>query len=269
MKVTEISCKSALSKSGLGYDYALNPYRGCEHGCTYCYAPAVLRETRPWGQFVDIKRNIPSILAKELRRRMKGHVGIGTVTDAFQPVEQRYEVTRRCLKQLLRFDFPISIQTKSSLILRDLDLLQQFSQVDVGVTITTLDENFRKVFEPRAASVPERLVTLEQLSAHGIATWIFLGPILPSITDQDLKGLIKAAMKANVQEIIIDKLRLKAGIWKRMVHGLKQTNTELIEVFRQTLWGNSPYFTNVGDEIKHLCNNYGIRCQVAFINMQD
>ncbi|MFX0194805.1 MAG: radical SAM protein [Candidatus Hodarchaeota archaeon] len=268
MKVTEVSCKSALSKSGLGYDYALNPYRGCEHGCTYCYAPAVLRETRPWGQFVDIKRNIPSILAKELRRRMKGHVGIGTVTDAYQPVEQRYEVTRRCLEQLLRFDFPISIQTKSSLVLRDLDLLKQFSQVDVGVTITSYDDNLRQVFEPRAASVSERLVTLEQLSAHGIATWLFLGPILPSITDKNLEDLIKAAMKSGVQEIIIDKLRLKAGIWKRMVHGLKQTNPELIKVFRRTLWSNNPYFTIVGDEIKHLCNNYRIRCQVAFEHAQ-
>ncbi|MFQ6123720.1 MAG: radical SAM protein [Candidatus Heimdallarchaeota archaeon] len=264
MKVTEVSCKSALSKSGLGYDYALNPYRGCEHGCTYCYAPAVLRESRSWGQFVDIKRNIPSILARELRRQRKGHVGIGTVTDAYQPVEQRYEVTRRCLEQLLRVDFPISVQTKSPLVLRDLDLLQQFSRVDVGVTITTLDETFRKVFEPRAASVPERLVTLEQLSAHGIPTWLFLGPILPAITDRDLEGLIKAAAKANVQEIIIDKLRLKAGIWKRMVSGLQQTNPELIKVLKRTLWGNSPYFTNVGNKVKHLCNIYRICYQVAF-----
>jgi len=213
---------------------------------------------------VDIKRTIPSILAKELRRRRKGLVGIGTVTDGYQPVEQRYEVTRRCLEQLLKIDFPVSIQTKSSLIFRDLDLLQQFSQVDVGVTITTLDENFRKVFEPRAASIRERLAALEQLNAHGIETWLFVGPILPHVTDKDLEGLVKAAVQAGVQEIFMDKLRLKAGTWKRVLNGLQQNAPELIEPFRRVLWGKTDYFKTIGNQITNLCRSYGIRCEVAF-----
>ena len=133
MYVGELSCKAALSRSGLpGFDYALNPYRGCQHGCIYCYSPETLREKRvcyspetlrekrEWGSFVEVKRNIPGVLAKELRRLKKGVVGIGTVTDAYQPVEERYGVTRRCLEQLLRRDFPICIQTKSSLVERDI-----------------------------------------------------------------------------------------------------------------------------------------------------
>ena len=118
MNVTTISCKSALSQSRLlGYDYALNPYRGCEHGCSYCYAPYVLHEDREWGGFVDVKLDIPSVLSKELGRRKKGVVGISTVTDPYQPIEKKYELTRTCLEHLLRHDFPICIQTKSALAL--------------------------------------------------------------------------------------------------------------------------------------------------------
>jgi len=264
MKIMEISCKSALSKSGLGYDYALNPYRGCAHACTYCYAPDILRETRPWGQFVDIKRTIPSILAKELRRKSKGLVGIGTVTDGYQPVEQRYEVTRRCLEQLLRVDFPVTIQTKSVLVLRDLDLLQQFSQVDVGITLTTWNDHYQQVFEPQAAPIKDRLHALKQLNAHGIETWLFIGPILPQVTDYDLERLIKAAAQANVQEISMDRLRLKPGTWKTMLIGLKRDAPELIEPFKQALWGKTNCFKIIEDRIKDLCRNYKIPCIVAF-----
>jgi len=264
MKLIEISSKSALSKSGLGYDYALNPYRGCEFGCIYCYAPDVLREPRMWGQFVDIKRNIPTILAKELKKRTKGVVGISTVTDAFQPVERRFEVTRRCLEQLLKFDFPISIQTKSDLILKYLDLFQQFSQIDIGITLTTMNEASRKVFEPRAASIQARLNVLKQLNAHGISTWLFIGPILPHITEQDIEALIQAAAHANVQEIHVDRLRLKAGTWKRIHTTLSKKAPELIEPFRNALWDSPTYFTDIEMRIMQLCKDSGIPCQLAF-----
>ena len=105
-KLKEITCKSALSISNLsGLDYALNPYKGCEHGCIYCYAPSVLREDRNWGEFVDIKRNIPSVLAKELKTKKKGTIGISTVTDPYQPVEKKFEITRKCLDQISKNDY--------------------------------------------------------------------------------------------------------------------------------------------------------------------
>ena len=126
MEVNEITVKSALSKSSLpGLVYALNPYRGCQHACTYCYAPSVLREKRRWGEFVDVKMNLPDALAKDLERLPIGIVGIGTVTDAYQPIEKKYALTRKCLEALLEKDWPISIQTKSDLVLRDLDLIEQ------------------------------------------------------------------------------------------------------------------------------------------------
>ncbi|MFQ5887175.1 MAG: radical SAM protein, partial [Candidatus Hydrothermarchaeales archaeon] len=214
MKITTATCKTALSPSRLlGYDYALNPYRGCQHACAYCYAPYVLREDREWGSFADVKLNIPTVLAKELRKKPKGVVGISTVTDPYQPIEKRYELTRRCLRELLKRDFPICIQTKSSLVLRDIDLLERFSQKEVGFTLTTINDDLRKRYEPNASSVEERLKAIEVLANRGIKTWVFLGPIMPYITtkDNDLEALISALKRAKADYIIVDRLNIKRG----------------------------------------------------------
>ena len=143
MKIRQISCKTALSPSKLpGIDYSLNPYRGCEHRCAYCYAPNVLKINREkWGDFVDVKVNIPHILSKELKMRKPGVVGISTVTDPYQSVEKKFKITRYCLEQLLKHDFPINIQTKSSMVIRDIDLISKFSNAEVMVSIATLNDN--------------------------------------------------------------------------------------------------------------------------------
>ena len=127
MKVTEITCKTALNPSSLpGLVYSLNPYRGCQHKCAYCYVPNVLRIKRcKWGEFVNVKTNIPVVLSKELRNKKQGVVAISTVTDPYQPIEKKYLLTRFCLEQLLRADFPISIQTKSDLVTRDINIISK------------------------------------------------------------------------------------------------------------------------------------------------
>lgn len=224
MKVREVSCSTALSPSSLpGLDYALNPYRGCSIGCVYCYSPSVLRESRPWGRFVDVKRNIPAVLAKELKRSHRGVVGIGTVTDGYQPLEPRYHLTRYCLEQLLRFDFPVSIQTKSSLVLRDLDLLQRLRDVEVGVTITTLDEEMRRRFEPFSSPAPRRLETLKKLNAAAVRTWAFVGPILPGATETTAEPLLRAIRDAGTMHVMIDRLRFRPGVWERVAPTVEGT----------------------------------------------
>ena len=139
IKIREVSCKIALSKSLLpGLDYSLNPYYGCQHGCVYCYAPNVLKiEREKWGKIVNIRRNMPKVLSKELRKKEKGVVGISTVTDPYQPLEKKFKLTRYCLQELLKYDFPICVQTKSDLVLRDVDLISKFSHAEVGVTVAT------------------------------------------------------------------------------------------------------------------------------------
>ncbi len=217
MRVREVSCTTALSPTSLpGLDYALNPYRGCSIGCVYCYAPSVLREERTWGRFVDVKRNIPAVLAKELKRKQRGVVGLGTVTDGYQPLEARYHLTRFCLEQLARFDFPVSLQTKSSLILKDLSLLKRLADVEVGMTITTVDETMRRRFEPFSSPSYRRLATLRALNEAGVRTWAFIGPILPVATEATLEPLLRAIRNSGTQRVMYDRLRFRPGVWERV-----------------------------------------------------
>ncbi|MBI5253993.1 MAG: radical SAM protein [Euryarchaeota archaeon] len=259
MLVREISCKTALSPSHLpGYDYALNPYRGCAHACVYCYAPAVLRERREWGSFVDVKINMPLVLANELRKKKRGVVGISTVTDAYQPIERKHEITRRCLEQLLKHDFPICIQTKSSLVLRDLDLIERFSQKEVGFTITTATDEDRRKYEPYSSPTEERLAALAELAARGIKTWAFIGPIMPFITEKNLEDLIEELSKARVGYVLVDKLRMKLGLWEKMKNFYSAHYPEL----QQSI--NEGYFQEIKNKIIALCEKHGLRCESLF-----
>jgi DNA repair photolyase len=264
MKVTTTYCKTALSLSRLqGYDYALNPYRGCQHGCVYCYAPFVLREERSWGEFLDVKENIPLMLSKELRRKRKGVVGISTVTDAYQPIEKRSEITRKCLEQLRKYDFPICIQTKSSLVLRDLDLIQGFSQKEVGFTVTTIDDGARQKIEPVTSSIEDRLTALESLADAGIDTWAFLGPIMPYITDKgkDLEALISALKKSKIRYLMVDRLNLKRGMRPRLLNFVKNDFPELEEKYRAL---TADYFEGIKLEILRLCKDQDLRVEFCY-----
>lgn len=214
MKIEEVKCKTALSKSNLpGLEYSLNPYRGCEHNCAYCYVPNVLRIKREnWGTFVDVKTNIPNVLSKELKSKKRGVVGISTVTDPYQPIERKYRLTRYCLEQLLIHDFPISVQTKSDLILRDMDILTKFSDVEVILSIGTLNDNERKKLEPGSSSIKSRLNALKTFSDIGINNTVFFGPIYPNIKKEDISEIIDTFKSYYVKEIMVDKLNLKPGI---------------------------------------------------------
>ena len=265
MKINEITCKTALSASRLpGMDYALNPYRGCEHNCVYCYAPSVLNEKRKWGGFVDVKRNLPNILAKELKKKEKGVVGIGTVTDAYQPVERKYEITRRCLEILLKHGFPVCIQTKSSLILRDVDILKKFSEKEVGFTITAIDDEARKKYEPYSSSVEKRLNALRILGENSIRTWGFIGPIMPFITEKNIDKLIENIAKAGVKNIIVDRLSMKPGVWEKIKTFLSEYYPELMQEYETILFTKNDYFENVENKIKMICKEYDIKCEKAF-----
>ena len=150
MKLREIKAKNILSKSQI-YDYALNPYVGCQHICVYCYAKFMKRFTghrESWGEFVDVKINAPELLVSEVNRKKIGRVWISGVCDPYQPVEKRYELTRRCLAILAEKGWPFTVQTKSFLVLRDIELLKSAKGAEVGLTITTEDEKIRKIFEP-------------------------------------------------------------------------------------------------------------------------
>jgi DNA repair photolyase len=182
LKVREINAKSILNKSKI-FDYCLNPYTGCQHNCVYCYARLFMRRytghKEEWGKFVDAKVNAPEVLKKQLIRARRGTVWVSSVCDPYQPLEKKYNLTRRCLEQLIPYQFPVNIQTKSGLVLKDLDIFRQFEKIEVGLTIATDDEKIAKLFEPMASPIRGRLDALEMLHSKGIRTFVFIGPLLP------------------------------------------------------------------------------------------
>ncbi len=234
------SCKTALSKSRLESDYALNPYTGCSHGCGYCYSPCVLREERTWGEFLDVKRNIPTVLSKELKKKKKGMVRIGSVTDPYQEAEEKCELTKRCLEQLSRHDFPVLIQTKSGLVKRDINLLKDIDS-DIGFTITSLDENFRKKFEPNAPPISDRLSAIKELSEENLDLWVFVGPLFPYINDkkEDLIRLKRTLESLGVDEIYLDKLNMRQRVWENIKPEL---DNEMEKKYRDIYFDGSDYF---------------------------
>jgi DNA repair photolyase len=202
MIIREIFAKSILSKSQV-YDYAVNPYVGCSHSCRYCYAVFMRRFTghrEKWGAFVDVKINAPELLAREIKRKPKGRVWVSGVCDPYQAAEKRYKLTGRCLEILLESLWPVTIQSKSSLVLRDVGLLEKFKDIEVGFSVTTADEEIRKLFEPGASPIRERIHALDVLHSRGIRTFAMIAPILPGC-----EGLIEE-LPGKVDYVLIDRL---------------------------------------------------------------
>jgi DNA repair photolyase len=209
--------KSILSKSGIpGVDYCLNPYVGCAHGCKYCYATFMKRftgHTEPWGTFVDIKMNAPEVLQRQLKRTARGYVMLSSVTDPYQPLEKEYGLTRRCLEILLKHQFPVGILTKSPLVLRDLDLIVQFDDIEVGMTITTEDEGIKKIFEPGTPPITARIQALKELHDQRVRTYAFIGPLLPQNPE-----VLAGKINPHVDSVLVDRmnyLNKTIGLYRR------------------------------------------------------
>jgi len=175
----------------------------------------------PWGEFVDVKVNAPELLKKQLIRAKKGRVWVSSVTDPYQPLEKKYKLTRQCLKELAKSQFPVIIQTKSELVLRDLDLIQEFEDIEVGFTITTDDEGVARLFESNASPVKQRLNALERIHAEGIRTFAFIGPILPGNPER-----LVANLEGKTDNILIDRMNYIGSI-KRFYyqHNLMEATT--------------------------------------------
>ncbi|MBU4299121.1 radical SAM protein [Patescibacteria group bacterium] len=209
MKIKEIQAKNILSKSKV-YDWTINPYVGCQHGCFYCYARFMKRfsgHKEKWGEFVDVKINAPELLGREIKKKKKGRVWISGVCDPYQPVEKKYELTKKCLEILQRNNWPVVIQTKSSLVLRDLELLKKFQDIEVGFSIATGNEEIRKIFESRTPPINERIEDLDGLHQEGIKTYAMIAPLLPKA-----ESLIPK-LKGKVDYVIIDKMNYHYADW--------------------------------------------------------
>ena len=246
--IREIACKSILNRSALS-DYSLNCYTGCAHGCVYCYARFMQRfhpHAEEWGRFVDVKVNAVDVLKRQLRRAAPGTVFVSSACDGWQPIESDLRLTRRCCELLLERGFNLHVLTKSALVLRDLDLLRNRA-VTLGGTLTTLDEEIRKEWEPNAASVAERLKVLAEARAAGIETTVMFGPLLPSFSDteQAIADLLQCAADLKVGAIYVDALNKRPRVWPSVSTFLAKRHFDLLPQYRRILF-------NSGERAKYL-----------------
>ncbi|MCL0089926.1 radical SAM protein [Dehalococcoidia bacterium] len=247
MIVREVYTKSILSRSKV-FDYVVNPYIGCEHACTYCYARFMKRFTghrEPWGEFVDVKINAPDLLKREIDRTPPGRVWVSGVCDPYQPLERTYKVTKTCLEILVEHDWPITIQTKSALVLRDVALFAGSNKIEVGLTVTTGDERVRELFEPNAASIKERIKALEKLHLAGTRTYVMIAPMLPQAEE------LAASLREKVDYVLIDRMNYHYADWVYRKHNLESTMGDDI-------------FSLKAKELASAFGTQGIECRLLF-----
>jgi len=217
MIIKEIYAKTILSKSKVS-EYTINPYIGCEHGCTYCYAQFMKRFTdhrERWGQFLDVKINAARLLQHKIKKKRPGRVWISGVCDPYQPIERKYELTRRCLEILSKYGWLITIQTKSLLVLRDMGLQRTFNDIEVGLTVTTADEEIRKIFEPNCSQIQDRIETLEKLHSAGLKTYAMIAPLLPRAED------LVTRLSGKVDYVLVDRTNYHYADWVYRKYGLE------------------------------------------------
>lgn len=247
MIVKEVYAKTILSKSKVS-DYTINPYVGCEHACTYCYARFMKRFTghkEEWGRFVDVKINAASLLQHEIKKKRIGTVWKSGVCDPYQPLEKKYELTRRCLEILSNHNWPVTIQTKSPLVLRDVELLRKFNKIEAGLTITTADDKIRNIFEPHSPPIKERIETLEKLHSVGIKTYAMIAPLLPSAED------LPAQLSGKADYVLIDRMNYHHADWVYRKHKLEYAKSD-------------NFFKTKKIELANVCKKEGIPHQILF-----
>ncbi len=221
MIIKEIQSKAILSKSKI-YVYVINPYTGCQHGCFYCYARFMKRFTghrEPWGQFVDVKVNAPELLRLEITRKKPGKVWVSGVCDPYQPLEAKYKLTRQCLEILAKHNWSVVIQTRSALVLRDIDIIKKAKDFDVGFSIPTADDGIRKLFEPNAPAIEDRVRVLEELHRCGIRTYAMIAPMLPGAEN------LAEILAGKIDYVIFDRMNYNHADWVYRKYGLQDKMT--------------------------------------------
>ncbi len=249
----EIECKSLINRvqGNLPFRWTINPYRGCQHACVYCFARPTHEylghnSGQDFNRRIVVKANATEVLRQELRHpRWRGEmIALGTACDPYEPAENKYQLTRKILQVILDFRNPLSITTKSNLILRDLDILRKLASVvelHVNFSISTLDERLWKQMEPKTPRPMKRLQAMEVLVKAGINTGVLLAPILPSVTDnrENLEYVVKTAVEHGAQYLASNVLFLKPGTREWFMPFLREAyphlSSEYLKIYK------SPY----------------------------
>jgi len=263
MKIEFREAKSVVTKSNIpGIDYVINPYTGCQHGCIYCYAEFMKRFTNHkgdiWGDFLDIKSYPWEKINPE---KYDGkNILLSSVTDPYLPLEKKFENTRKILSQLKDTSASISILTKSQLVTRDIDLFRQFENIEVGVSLNTLDSEFARKIEPLASRPIDRLKALEKIHQEGIKTYVFVSPIFPKITDY--QEIIQNSLKF-ADYYRFENLNFRPHNIGRIYEIVEKTYPNLLP-FYKSLRKDQSYWELLEKDIENYCINNSLKCKMAF-----
>ncbi|MCX6656414.1 MAG: radical SAM protein [Candidatus Bathyarchaeota archaeon] len=247
MIVKEVQAKSILNVSKV-YTYVVNPYTGCQHGCSYCYARFTKRFSRhrePWGEFVDVKINAPDLLKLEISKKRRGRVWVSGVCDPYQPLEEKYKLTRRCLEILRQHNWPVIIQTRSPLVLRDMDIIKEAREFEVGLTVTTADDETRKLFEPNTPPIIDRIRTLDKFHRAGVRTYAMIAPILPGAET------LPELLAGNVDYVLVDRMNYHYADWVYRKYGLEDKHSD-------------EFFQRLGRDLASKLEKLNIPCHITF-----
>lgn len=265
IKIKEIKASSIITKSNLpGTDYVINPYVGCIHSCVYCYAVFMKKFTghmEQWGRFIDVKINAPALIPTKTYKYKDKTIFLSSVTDAYLPLERKYQLTRKILQTLIPLQPNIGILTKSDLVLRDIDLFKQFNNCEVGLTITVLDDKIRQEIEPLTSSVQSRIKALQKLKEEGVENYVFIGPILPFLTDW--KKIILAT-KHYTDFYLLENLNITGPIWSSVKKWLLKKHPELLKKYEKIYFSQNDYWKKVERKVSQFCQEQEVDCKIYF-----
>lgn len=254
--IKEIETKSVLTKSNLLVsDYSVNPYVGCTHACKYCYAGFMKRFTNhgePWGEFLDVKlwpeiKNPQKYAGKELF--------VGSVTDPYNPQEETFKRTRTLLEQLKGTGVKLSIQTKSDLVLRDLDLIREFPDARVGFSINTLDEAFKDDMD-KAVSIERRLLAMKKVHDSGVRTTCFISPVFPGITD--VTAIIDR-VKDQCNLVWLENLNLRGSYKTAILAYIREKHPDLLPLYEEIYqYGSRLYWESLDGVVRSYAEKNGL-----------
>ena len=269
------SLLNRCTSARMPFTWTINPYRGCEFACKYCYARYThefmeMRDGVDFEQKIFIKQHAAELLRQELRHVKPGEeIAIGTATDPYQPAERRFEITRAILEEFSRHPgFQIGIVTKSNLVVRDADLLRAVgahNKVFVNITITTLNTDLARILEPRAPRPDLRLEAVRKLTEAGVPAGVICAPVLPGITDspKDLEALVRAVANAGGKYIFANSLFLKPCSAAVFMPFLEKEFPQLVESYRERFkdraFISTPYRKRLSQLMARLRQKYGIR----------
>jgi len=270
MIVKETKSKTCMTKSKLT-DYVINPYTGCMHGCKYCYADFIKRFQNikeDWGSFVYPKINMPELLEKELEKNKPGNIWLSSVTDCYQPIEAKYKLTRKILETIsnskFKDKFKIEILTKSALVKRDFDILKNLN-VELGLSVNTLDEKASRLIEPLASSPKERIKVLKEAKENGIKTYGFISPILPGITN--LEDIFRELSNAGVDYVWVELLNTRKSILNKFMPFIEANfSEEIIKKFYYAIENPDDYYEQVEKEVRILEKKYNLKVKEIVVH---